>query len=200
MNIIDIIIMVLVLLSAVIGFWRGITREILGICSWALAAVLTYFFHGAPKPLVSFLVSNEFLKDVLSALTVFLVSLVVLTSITYTFSDAVKSSIAGGADKILGFLFGSFRGFFLISILGFGAHKFLLKNKENMPAVIAESKLIPIADTFITQLMQSVSTTKLNEWKTKVESLLSDASAKGDNAISQLSKELPIEPGPSNEK
>ncbi|MDP3641386.1 MAG: CvpA family protein, partial [Alphaproteobacteria bacterium] len=179
MNTIDIIILILVLLSSIIGFWRGITREILGIFSWALAAIIAYFLCALPEPLIGMIVSNELLKESISGLVVFLVALIVLTSITYSFSDAVKGSIIGGADKILGFLFGAARGFLLISIIAVGAHKFLIKSGENAPIILKESKLIPVADIVVVRLIQSISADRLNVWKDKMENFFSDVSLKG---------------------
>ena len=191
MNTVDIIILILVLLSAIIGFWRGITREILGIFSWALAAVIAYFLHALPVPLVGMVVSNEFLKEIISGLIVFLVSLIVLTSITYSFSDAVKGSVIGGADKILGFLFGTARGFLLISIIAVGANKFLLKSGENAPTLLKESKLIPVTDAIMMRLIQSISADKLNVWKDKLEAFFSDMSLKGSQKVSEVIDDLP---------
>jgi membrane protein required for colicin V production len=193
MNTVDIIIIALVFLSAIIGFWRGITREILGILSWVIAVVLTYFFHTIPQPLVGILISNQFFSDLVSTLIVFLTSLIILTSITYSFSDAVKSSIVGGADKVLGFLFGSFRGFFLIGILAFGVSKFLLKNSDGVPKAITESRLIPIANLMVKQLVQSIPTDTLNEWKDKLESFLSDISLRSAHKVSEMIDESPKE-------
>jgi membrane protein required for colicin V production len=191
MNTVDIIILILVFLSAIIGFWRGITREVLGITSWLLAAVCTYFLHGLAEPLVGLIISNGFFKEIVSALAVFVVALVILTSITYSFSDAVKSSIVGGADKVLGFLFGTLRGFLLISIMAFGANKFLLKNPENTPEILKSSRLIPLSDKFITMMVQSIPTTKVNEWKDKIESFFNNVSTTGSKKVSELVDRLP---------
>jgi membrane protein required for colicin V production len=200
MNTVDIIILILVLLSSIIGFWRGITREVLGIFSWALAVVIAYFLHALPEPLVGMIVSNEFLKEIISGLVAFLVALIVLTSITYSFSDAVKGSVIGGADKILGFLFGAARGFLLISIIAMGANKFLLKNKENAPTLLKESKLIPIADTVMARLIQSIPAEKLNVWKDKLESFFSDMSMKGSQKVSEAMEALPENLGKSEDE
>lgn len=200
MNTIDIIILTLVLLSSIIGFWRGITREVLGIFSWALAVIIAYFLHAWPEPLVGMLVSHEFLKETISTLVVFLVALIVLTSITYSFSDAVKGSVIGGADKILGFLFGAARGFLLISIVAVGANKFLLKNSEKAPTLLKESKLIPIADTVIMRLIQSIPGDKLNIWKDKMESFFSDMSLKGSQKVSEAMEELPENIGTNDDE
>jgi membrane protein required for colicin V production len=191
MNTVDIIILILVFLSAIIGFWRGITREVLGITSWLLAAVCTYFLHGLAKPLVGLIITNGFILEIVSALVVFVVSLIIFTSITYSFSDAVKSSIVGGADKVLGFLFGTIRGFVLISIMAFGVNKFLLKNPENTPEVLKSSRLIPLSDKFISIMIQSIPTTKLNEWKDKMESFFYNVSTTGSQKVSELADSLP---------
>lgn len=200
MNTVDIIILILVLLSSIIGFWRGITREVLGIFSWALAAAIAYFLHAWPEPLVGMIVSNEFLKEIISGLVVFLTSLIILTSITYSFSDAVKGSVIGGADKILGFLFGTARGFLLISIVAVGANKFLLKNGENAPTILKESKLIPIADAVVMRLIQSIPGDKLNIWKDKMENFFSDMSLKGSQKVSEAMEELPENLGKNDDE
>lgn len=200
MNTVDIIILILVLFSSIIGFWRGITREVLGIFSWALAAIIACFLHAWPEPLVGMIVSNEFLKEIISGLVVFLVALIVLTSITYSFSDAVKGSVIGGVDKILGFLFGTARGFLLISIIAVGANKFLLKSGENAPTILKESKLIPIADTVMMRLIQSIPGDKLNVWKDKMESFFSDMSLKGSQKVSEVIEELPENLGKNDDE
>lgn len=191
MNIVDIIIMGIVFLSAFVGFWRGITREILGILSWVVAAFLTYFFHALPEPLVGTVISNDFLKEILSALIVFVVTLILFTAVTYSFSDVVKSSVAGGADKVLGFLFGTFRGIFLVAILTFGVSKFLLKNSEHAPSVLKESKLIPVAEKVMTHLIQSIPSTQLSNWKDKAENFFNDWSVKGIERASEMVDGLP---------
>lgn len=191
MNTIDIIILILVFLSAIIGFWRGITREVLGIASWLMAAVFTYFLHDLAEPLVGLVISNGFFKEIVSAVLVFVVFLVILTSITYSFSDAVKSSIVGGADKVLGFLFGTLRGFVLISILAFGANRFLMKNPENTPEALKTSRLLPLSDRFITLMIQSIPTTKVNEWKDKMESFFNNVSTTGSQKVSEIVSSLP---------
>lgn len=191
MNIVDIIIVGVVFLSAFVGFWRGVTREILGILSWVIAALLTYFFHALPQPLVGTVISNEFLKEVLAALLVFIVTLILFTAITYSFSDAVKASVAGGADKVLGFLFGTFRGILLVGVLTFGVSKILLKNKENAPTFLKESKLIPFAENIMTHLIQSIPATQLNQWKEKAEDFFNNLSVKGVERAAEIIEELP---------
>jgi len=191
MNTIDVIILVLVLLSAVVGFWRGITREILGIFSWLLAAIIAYFLHAVLEPLIGMMISNEFIKEIVSGLLVFLIALIILTSITYSFSDAVKGSVIGGADKILGFLFGACRGFLFVSIVAVGANKFVLKSGENAPKLLKESKLIPITDKVVMGLIQTIPANKLNVWKDKAESFFSDVSVKGAQKIYDAAHDLP---------
>lgn len=191
MKSIDIIIIGLIFFSAIVGFWRGFTREVLGILSWVTASVLTYFLHGMAEPLLGTVISNEFLKEHVSALIVFLISLIILTSITYRFSDAVKASIIGGADKVLGFLFGSFRGLILVSILAFGINKFLLKNSENAPLFFKESKLLPLSDIFITRLIQSIPQARWDKWKEKTENLINDVPLREPQEPSKVIEELP---------
>lgn len=200
MNSIDIIILVLVLLSSIVGFWRGITREVLGIFSWLLAAIIAYFLHALPEPLIGMMISNEFMKEIVSGLLVFLIALILLTSITYSFSDAVKGSIIGGADKILGFLFGACRGFLLVSIVAVGANKFVLKSGDNAPKLLKESKLIPITDKIVMGIIQTIPTQKMNVWKDKTETFFSDVSVKGAQKIYDAAHDTPDKLGKNDDE
>lgn len=177
MNIVDIVILTLICLSALVGFWRGLTREVLGISSWVLALVLTYFLKDLPKPVVQQFVSNALFADLVSALVVFVVTLVVLTSITYKFSDAIKGSVVGGADRVLGLFYGILRGFLIVGLLGFGLNKFLLKNPDASPEALKGSRMLKVSDLLVTKLVMSIPPESINQIKKTLESLTNNGSS-----------------------
>jgi membrane protein required for colicin V production len=113
----------IVIVSAILAFSRGLVRELMAIVGWIGAAVAAYYFAPGVQPLVKELpVVGEFLSDscelsVVAAFAgVFVIGLIVAALFTPLFSGAVQRSALGGIDQALGFLFGAARGVLLIAI------------------------------------------------------------------------------------
>jgi membrane protein required for colicin V production len=113
----------IIIVSAILAFSRGLVRELMAIIGWVGAAIAAYYFAPGVQPLVKELpVVGEFLSDscelsVVAAFAgVFVVGLIVAALFTPLFSGAVQRSALGGIDQALGFLFGAARGVLLIAI------------------------------------------------------------------------------------
>jgi len=122
-TIIDAIVAVVIILSAILAYSRGFVREGLAILGWIAAAVVAYTFADAARPLIAQLpVINKFLADSCELATiggfagVFALALVVFSIITPLFASAVQRSALGGIDQALGFLFGVLRGVVLVAV------------------------------------------------------------------------------------
>jgi membrane protein required for colicin V production len=122
-TIVDAVVAVVILLSAILAYSRGLVREVLAIAGWVAAAVLAFIFAPQAEPLIQQVpVLSDFLGDscelsVIAAFaTVFALSLVVVSIFTPLFASAVQRSALGGIDQGLGFLFGVLRGLILVAI------------------------------------------------------------------------------------
>ena len=122
-TIIDAIVAVTIILSAILAYSRGFVREGLAIAGWLAAAVVAYSFADAARPLVAQLPGlNKFLADSCELATiggfaaVFALALVVFSIITPLFASMVQRSAIGGVDQALGFLFGVLRGVILVAV------------------------------------------------------------------------------------
>lgn len=113
----------IIIVSSILAFSRGLVRELMAILGWVGAAVAAYYFAPGVQPLVKELpVVGDFLSDscelsVVAAFAgVFVIGLIVAALFTPLFSGAVQRSALGGIDQALGFLFGAARGVLLIAI------------------------------------------------------------------------------------
>lgn len=125
-TIIDGIVAVVIILSALLAYGRGIVREVMAIAAWIVAAIVAFLFAPRVEPLVSEIpVIGGFLADscelsVIGAFAlVFAVALIVVSLFTPLFSSLVQRSALGGIDQGLGFLFGVARGVLLVAIAFF---------------------------------------------------------------------------------
>lgn len=113
----------IIVISAILAFSRGLVREMMAILGWIGAAIAAYYFAPGVKPLVLTIpVVGEFLSEscelsVVAAFSgVFVIGLIVAALFTPLLSGAVQRSALGGIDQALGFLFGAARGVLLVAI------------------------------------------------------------------------------------
>lgn len=122
-TIVDAVVAVVIVLSALLAYSRGFVREALSIGGWVGAAVLAYFFSDQIRPILNSVpILGDFIGDQceLSLLAAFasvmVVGLIIFSIFTPLFSGIVQRSILGGLDQGLGFLFGVARGVLLVAI------------------------------------------------------------------------------------
>ncbi len=122
-TIIDGIVAVIIVLSAILAYSRGFVRETLAIGGWILAAIAAYVFAPTAEPLMKevpvlrdFLGPSCELAMIAAFAAVFALALIVVSVFTPLFAGAVQRSALGGIDQGLGFLFGVLRGALLVAI------------------------------------------------------------------------------------
>jgi membrane protein required for colicin V production len=122
-TLVDGIVAVVIVISAILAYSRGFVREILAIGGWVAAAVVAFLFAPSAEPLMREIpVVGEFLGDscelsmIAAFATVFAVALIVVSIFTPLFSGAVQRSALSGIDQGLGFLFGVVRGALLVIV------------------------------------------------------------------------------------
>lgn len=122
-TLVDAVVAVVIVLSAVLAYSRGLVREIMAIVGWIGAAVVAYIFAPSAQPLIRELpVVGKFLGDscelsmIGAFAAVFAICLVIAALFTPLFSSVVQRSVLGGLDQGLGFLFGVARGVILVAV------------------------------------------------------------------------------------
>ena len=91
----DVILILIMLISAFLAMLRGLTREMLSIMSWALAALAALFFYQLYRERVRALIEPQILADAVLIAVVFVIVLIVVSLITVRLSDRVLDSRVG---------------------------------------------------------------------------------------------------------
>jgi membrane protein required for colicin V production len=110
MNLVDLLVLAIVGISALLGLSRGLVRELLGLGSWVLAGYGAYRFGPAAMPMLREAIGNPDIADPAAYAIVFVLLLVVLSLLANLVGRAVEVSALGGLDRTLGLVFGILRG------------------------------------------------------------------------------------------
>ncbi len=113
---VDLVVVLIVLISAVYAVWRGFVSETLSIFAWAAAAFAALYGGPLVAPSARGLISPEWLGTVAAYGLVFLVVLIPLSFISYRFAESVHHSPVGALDRSLGAIFGVVRGLAIVGI------------------------------------------------------------------------------------
>ncbi|MFQ3183268.1 MAG: membrane protein required for colicin V production [Alteromonas macleodii] len=151
-TIIDGVVAIVIVLSALLAYSRGFVREALAIAGWIVATVVAFVFADQVTPLVRQVpIVGDFIGDscelsVIAAFAaVFAIILVVVSIFTPLFSSLIQRSVLGGLDQGLGFLFGAMRGILLVAVAFFVYQTVLetqdLEMIENSRSIAVFSKL-----------------------------------------------------------
>ncbi|MFT5631308.1 MAG: membrane protein required for colicin V production [Gammaproteobacteria bacterium] len=125
-TIIDGVVAVIIVVSALLAYSRGFVREAMAIAGWIGATFLAFIFADTVQPLIRQIpVVGDFIGDscelsiIASFAAVFAVALVVVSIFTPLFSSLIQRSALGGLDQGFGFLFGVARGVLLVAVAFF---------------------------------------------------------------------------------
>lgn len=120
LNYVDIVIVVLILLSGLIGVFRGLIRELISLASWIIAVILaitfgemlgTWIFMGDKVEVV-------WLPRVVGTILIFVVVLVLGALIQRWVGKGVELVGFQALDRSLGLLFGLVRGALVVISIG----------------------------------------------------------------------------------
>lgn len=155
-TIVDGVVGVIILLSALLAYARGLVRETMAILGWIAAAIVAFLFAAQVQPLVKEIpVIGDFLADscelsvIASFAAIFTVALVVVSLFTPLFSSVIRRSALGGLDQALGFLFGVARGVLLVAI-GFFVYQTVI-TAQDIP-MINDSRSAAVFAQFTTRI------------------------------------------------
>jgi len=153
-TLLDGLVLVIILISALLAMLRGFVREVLSIASWVAAAAAAYLFYDDLLPVVRQYIGNEYVSLGVTIGGIFLVTLIIVSIITMKISDYVIDSKVGILDRTLGFVFGAARGLLLI-VVAMLFFNFLVPPAQQ-PGWVAHSRSKPMLDNLGTQLVAAL--------------------------------------------
>ena len=123
LTVVDAGVAVITLLSGILAYSRGFTREMFAIAGWVAAAVAAFYLAPMLEPLIreapvigTYLAASCVISMVTAFTIVVAAALLILSIFTPLVSGLVLDSMLAPIDRILGFLFGILRGFVLIAV------------------------------------------------------------------------------------
>ncbi len=191
-SLLDVIVLVVVLISALLAMMRGFVREVLTLVSWAAAAGLAYYLYKLPLPLVTSFISNNTAATIVSAAAIFLLALIIISFLSMKVADFVLDSRVGAVDRGLGFLYGAARGLLLMVV----AQAFFLWLAQTTPGWMAYAKSRPILESLGNQLMDALP----QDLEASLKKLFRNRGSSGGDAgqVPEASPPDAAGPGPSD--
>lgn len=115
-NVLDMVAVAVLILSAILAFFRGFVHEVLSIAAWIGAGLAALYGLPLARPKAHELIPIPVAADAAAAIVIFLVALLILSLITRALSKQVQGSGLNSLDRSLGFLFGLLRGAVILSL------------------------------------------------------------------------------------
>ena len=111
----DFAVAAILLVSMLIGLWRGLLYEVLSLAGWPIAFVLSKLFAGSIAPLLP--IAQETVRNTVAYALVFIVALIAWGIVIRLSSRMLKSIGSDWMDRAMGGLFGVLRGGLVVLVL-----------------------------------------------------------------------------------
>lgn len=113
----DYAVITVVLLSVLLGWWRGLVCEVLSLAGWVLAFLVARMFAADALPYMPAGLGSETVRMTAAYVVLFVSTLVVSGIAAWLLSKVVKWVGLGWLDKAFGVLFGVLRGALVVLAL-----------------------------------------------------------------------------------
>ena len=143
-NLADIAVIVVILISGLLAFFRGLVHEVLAVISWIGAALATIYGFPYARPYATDLITVPLIADMVAGVGIFLVTLILLSVLTNFIAHRIRQSALGPLDRSLGLIFGFLRGAALIAVAWVVFA--LLMPREDHPQWVVKAKVRPLVE------------------------------------------------------
>lgn len=117
MSWVDLIIVVIVIISALISLVRGFVKESISLASWILAGFIALRYFAPLAELLEPYIESPTIRTGSAFAVLFVTSLIIGAIINFMASQAVTKTGLTGTDRSLGVVFGAARGLLIVTML-----------------------------------------------------------------------------------
>ena len=160
MSYLDYLLIFIISLSLLVGFYRGFTRELLSLIGWVLAFYFANLFSGDLLKYVPF-EFGERINFIIIYMVIFVIILLLAGFAATLLNNLIKNIGLGFLNIIMGSIFGFMRGVLITFIIIF----LLEKTSFISQVTLAESKTIPVIKEVIKKTLSYLP----YEWSNKVK-------------------------------
>ncbi len=145
-NITDLVILLVLLLSGLLAFLRGFVAEVLSVAAWIGSLFVAVYGYVHLQPFARQLVTvNTTLADALAGLALFLAALILFSVLARLLSRTLSLAGLGALDRTLGFLFGLVRGATLVC-LAYLLILWAVPDRSDHPAWLTQARALPLVE------------------------------------------------------
>lgn len=162
-NVTDLVILSILVLSGLLAFLRGFVAEVLSVAAWIGALFVAIYGYVYLQPLArQFITFNATAADAAAGIALFVAALIVFTILGRVLSGALSMAGLGAIDRSLGFLFGLVRGAALVC-LAYLLILWAVPERSDHPAWLTEARALPLVEDGSDMLWRLVPSHLLDE-------------------------------------
>ena len=141
LNNLDIIILIILGLSALIALSRGLIKEVLSIIGWVLGSAAIIYLLPVFTPITREYISNGMIAGVVTSIFILILFMVIWILLTGNIVGKLSS-----VDRVLGLFFGIMRAFLLVILLNILISWMMPKDRQ--PETFKNSRYFQLAGEF----------------------------------------------------
>lgn len=172
LNNLDIIILIVVAVSTLIAWSRGLVKEVLSIIGWVLATAAVIYLLPVVTPFANKYIETGWLAGVIAALIILILFLVCWILFTSNLVSKIRSSKLSSLDRTLGLFFGVARAALLV-ILFYILISWIIP-VEKQSDVLTQSKYFQLAGKFAAPIEELIPEDTLKIIREKTQAAAAD--------------------------
>ncbi|OCC24543.1 colicin V production protein [Croceicoccus estronivorus] len=159
----DIIVLILIGIGAIGGFFRGFVEETLALCAWVLTLFVIHTLHTPVTAWFTQYIPNPTTASVVAFALLLVVPYAGVKLIAKWLGEASRASLLGPLDRVLGLGFGALKGVIIcvlaFSILALGYDT--VWGPTGRPVWITTARTYPFINTASDELVQIIKERRL---------------------------------------
>ena len=169
-NFIDIVYLIITIFTLIGCYRRGFILSILSMAKWLLAYIITLIIFPRVKPYLKGIIDNEYVLDIVLAVTIFVIVIFFILMINRGIRKAVRFTGLGSLDTMFGFFFGFIKAYIISVCIFSGVH--IVYNHDKWPVNLSKSLIFPYLEKGSNYLLEKFPDEKTyQKSKEKIENI-----------------------------